>query len=79
MHRKPGGKSWIMNIAEILDEIKKLAGQDVELKEKILKTRLEADPLSAFCRLCRELGFQIYEMCRRIFLCRDQTQYEWRW
>ena len=33
MHRKPGGKSWIMNIAEILDEIKKLAGQDVELKE----------------------------------------------
>ena len=62
MHRKPGEKSWIMNIAEILDDIKKLAGQDVELKEKIFKTRLEADPLSAFCGLCRELGFQIYEM-----------------
>ena len=30
-----------------------------ELQNKALK---EADPLSAFCRTCRELGYELYEM-----------------
>ncbi|MEI3167680.1 MAG: hypothetical protein V8S58_06800 [Lachnospiraceae bacterium] len=49
-----------MNIAETLDERK--AGKDAELKRRILQTRTEANPLSAFCNLCRKLGYPVYEM-----------------
>ena len=51
-----------MNIAETLDELKCKAGKDPELKSRILQTRKETNPLSAFCVLCRELGHQVYEM-----------------
>ncbi len=51
-----------MNIAEILDEIKHKAGKDPALKEQILQTRTKDNPLSAFCNLCRELGYPVYEM-----------------
>lgn len=27
-----------------------------------MATRLEKDPLTVFCRLCRELGYELYEM-----------------
>ncbi len=51
-----------MNIAEMLDEIKQKARKDPELKQKILDTREEQNPLSAFCGLCRDLGYPVYEM-----------------
>lgn len=51
-----------MNIAEILDEIKGKAGKDPELKKRILQTRREPNPLTAFCVLCREVGYPVYEM-----------------
>lgn len=51
-----------MNIAEILDEIKGKAGKNPELKKRILQTRREPNPLTAFCVLCRELGYPVYEM-----------------
>lgn len=51
-----------MNIAETLDELKRKAGKDAELKRRILQTRTEANPLSAFCNLCRKLGYPVYEM-----------------
>ena len=51
-----------MNIAEILDEIKGKAGKDPELKKRILQTRREPNPLTAFCVFCRELGYPVYEM-----------------
>ena len=51
-----------MNIAETLDELKRKAGKDAELKRRILQTRTEANPLSAFCVLCRELGYPVYAM-----------------
>ena len=51
-----------MNIVETLDELNRKAGKAPELKSRILQTRKEADPLSAFCVLCRELGYQVYEM-----------------
>lgn len=72
-----------MNIAETLDELKRKAGKAPELKSRILQTRKEADPLSAFCVLCRELGYQVYEMdlalCRRKLLRGNQAQHQWRW
>lgn len=51
-----------MNTAELLDELKRKAAADPLLRERLLKTREEKDPLTAFCRTCRELGYPIYEM-----------------
>ena len=43
-----------MAIAEMLDELKQKALHDPKLKED--------QPFAAFCRKCRELGYEIYEM-----------------
>ncbi|MCD8338461.1 MAG: hypothetical protein LUD18_14560 [Lachnospiraceae bacterium] len=51
-----------MEIAEMLDEIRKKAQEDVNLKEELLHTREQRNPLSAFCAKCRELGYPVYEM-----------------
>ena len=46
-----------MNIAETLDELKRKAGKDAELKRRILQTRTEANPLSAFCLIKKTYSF----------------------
>ncbi|MCD8073921.1 MAG: hypothetical protein LUF27_02590 [Lachnospiraceae bacterium] len=51
-----------MEIAEMLDEIRKKAQEDVNLKEELLHTREQRNSLSAFCAKCRELGYPVYEM-----------------
>ena len=51
-----------MNILELLDKLKKEAQQKVEIKEQLLATRDEKNPLEAFCKKCQELGYPIYEM-----------------
>ena len=51
-----------MNLAEMLEELRKEALADPGLRERLLDTRKEKAPLSAFCSLCRELGYPIYEM-----------------
>lgn len=49
-------------ITEMLDELKKRAHREPEIRERLLSTRKENDPVSAFCRTCRDLGYEIYEM-----------------
>lgn len=51
-----------MEIAEMLDELKRKVLADPALKREILETRKDVHPLSAFCRKCRELGYPIYDM-----------------
>lgn len=51
-----------MYILDQLDELQKKAYKDEKLKKELLKTRLSENPLEAFCRKCRELGYEIYEM-----------------
>ncbi len=51
-----------MNTVELLDQLQHKAWNDEALKRKILATKQEKDPLSAFCRLCQEMGYPIYEM-----------------
>lgn len=51
-----------MNILEVLDELQTKAAQNPAFREVLLETRKEAYPLGAFCRKCRELGYEIYEM-----------------
>lgn len=50
------------NVVEILDELQTRAGKDPDLQKQLLRTRLESDPVSAFCRTCREMGYELYEM-----------------
>ena len=49
-----------MGITEMLDELKSKACRDEKLRAELLETRKDAQPLSAFCRKCRELGYEIY-------------------
>lgn len=51
-----------MNTLELLDTLQKKALQDETLKAQLLETRNAAEPFSAFCAKCRELGYEIYEM-----------------
>ena len=50
------------NIIDMLDELQNRALHEDDVREKLLATKNEKDPLSAFCRVCRELGYEIYEM-----------------
>ncbi|WP_072525684.1 hypothetical protein [Clostridium sp. Marseille-P3244] len=50
------------NIIEMLDELQNRALREKDVRKKLLDTRKEKDPLSAFCRACRDLGYEIYEM-----------------
>lgn len=50
------------DVVSILDELQNKAEKDGKLREKLLATRKEADPVSAFCRTCREMGYALYEM-----------------
>lgn len=47
---------------EMLDELQTRALHEKDLRERLLATRKDSDPLGAFCRVCRELGYEIYEM-----------------
>lgn len=51
-----------MEIAVMLDELLQKAKKDEKLKQTLLETRQEKNPLSAFCRVCQELGYPVYEM-----------------
>lgn len=50
------------DIAGMLDEIQHRAVRDKEMKTKFLETRKAEDPLEEFCKICREYGYEIYEM-----------------
>ncbi len=51
-----------MNIGEMLDELKNKARKDPRIRDALLETRSDSNALKAFCALCRELGYPIYEM-----------------
>ena len=50
------------DIVGMLDEIQRKAAHDLDLKEKLLATRLAEEPLREFCKVCRSYGYEIYEM-----------------
>lgn len=52
----------MMNIVTMLDELQKKALHDSEVRRQLLETKNAEEPLTAFCKKCRELGYEIYEM-----------------
>ena len=69
------------NVIDVLDELQNRALKEPELKERLKNTKKEKEPLSAFCRVCQELGYEIYEMdiicARRGIPCSYEKKYEW--
>ena len=51
-----------MNTVELLDQLQHKAWRDEDLRKRLLATKEEPDSLSAFCRICQEMGYPIYEM-----------------
>ena len=51
-----------MNINDALDELSRRARMDETLRNALLHTREEANPLDSFCRICRSCGYEIYPM-----------------
>ena len=47
---------------EMLEELRDRALRDPKLRRRLLDTKKSGDPLGSFCRACRELGYEIYEM-----------------
>ena len=52
----------VMEIPEMLDELKQKALHDENLRQVLLATREDPQPLTAFCRKCQEKGYPICEM-----------------
>ncbi|MDO5541085.1 MAG: hypothetical protein Q4F83_13640 [Eubacteriales bacterium] len=51
-----------MTVVDYLDKLQNEAKRDKVLRKALFDTRKEEEPLQAFCRKCRELGYPIYEM-----------------
>jgi len=51
-----------MGVSDMLEELLQRARTEEELRMQLLETRKEENPLTAFCRKCRELGYEMYEM-----------------
>lgn len=51
-----------MDVVTMLDELQTKALHDSEIRRQLLETREAEEPLTAFCKKCRELGYEIYEM-----------------
>lgn len=51
-----------MSTISMLDELQNRARKEEVLRNRLLTTRNEPNPVSAFCRICQELGYPIYEM-----------------
>lgn len=49
-------------VPEMLDELQGKALQDPAIRARLMETRAEKNPVSAFCRECRALGYEIYDM-----------------
>lgn len=51
-----------MNILDLLDTLQNKALHDEQLRQTLLATRTEKNPITAFCKKCQELGYPIYEI-----------------
>lgn len=51
-----------MDTISLLEELQIYAKRDIQIRQRLLATRQEDQPVSAFCRVCQELGYPIYEM-----------------
>ncbi len=51
-----------MDTVIILDELQRLARRDDTIRQRLLRTREDPQPVRAFCKAARDLGYELYEM-----------------
>ncbi len=51
-----------MTTNDILENIRQRALTDAAFRKRLLETRSAKEPVSDFCRICRENGYELYEM-----------------
>ena len=51
-----------MTTADILESIRQRVLNDKSFRRSLLESRTAGEPVSVFCRICRENGFMIYDM-----------------
>lgn len=51
-----------MTTADILENIRQRALYDKSFRKSLLDSRAAEEPVSVFCRICRENGYMIYDM-----------------
>ena len=51
-----------MDVYEKLEELQEKALHDETMKQALLATRTEKEPIIAFCKKCQEFGYEIYPM-----------------
>lgn len=51
-----------MDVVTMLDELQKKALHNSEVRDRFLETGQAKEPITAFCEVCRELGYELYEM-----------------
>ena len=49
-----------MDVYEKLEELQEKALHDETMKQALLATRTEKEPIIAFCKKCQEFGYEIY-------------------
>lgn len=51
-----------MNILSELEKLQKAAMKNPDLRQRLLQSRETPEPVSRFCSVAREAGYEIYEM-----------------
>ena len=51
-----------MTVSEYLDILLQKARRDPVLRARLLASRTAPNPVAAFCAVCRDQGFPVYEM-----------------
>ena len=51
-----------MNVSEVFDILKSMAKNDPDLKAKLLDTQNAKFPLSSFCSIATDLGYELFPM-----------------
>lgn len=51
-----------MTVVDMMDELQEKALHDPQIREVLLETRKQPDPLKAFCKAAQELGYELYPM-----------------
>ena len=56
------GRESPMTIAAMLEELMIKAVCNPEIRLRLLETRMEKNPVDAFCKVCQKMGYPMYEM-----------------
>lgn len=59
---RSGQKGEIMDVGTMLADLRAQALKDPEVYQKLMESRKDKEPLSAFCAYARSLGYELYEM-----------------